>query len=107
MHRIRTAHPSPHSDHPLRAVKSTVEDSLRSLNGLFNEIYADTGRASIAPEKLLRALLLQVFYSVRSERMLMEQIRYNMLLADRGLVARDVVRPARPRERRLPARIPG
>jgi transposase len=67
------------SDHPLRSVKALVDDSLRSLNGLFNEIYADTGRASIAPEKLLRALLLQVFYTVRSERMLMEQIRYNML----------------------------
>ncbi len=67
------------SDHPLRSVKALVDDSLRSLNGLFNEIYADTGRASIAPEKLLRALLLQVFFSVRSERMLMEQIRYNML----------------------------
>ena len=68
------------SDHPLRSVKMLVDDSLRSLNGLFKEIYADTGRASIAPEKLLRALLLQVFFSVRSERMLMEQIRYNMLL---------------------------
>lgn len=56
-----------------------VDDSLRSLNGLFNDIYAGTGRASIAPEKLPRALLLQVFYSVRSERMRMEQIRYNML----------------------------
>jgi transposase len=67
------------SDHPLRSVKALVDESLRSLNGLFNEIYADTGRASIAPEKLLRALLLQVFYTVRSERMLMEQIRYNML----------------------------
>ena len=67
------------SDHPLRRIKALVDDSLRGLNGLFNEIYADTGRASIAPEKLLRALLLQVFYSVRSERMLMEQIRYNML----------------------------
>ncbi len=67
------------SDHPLRAVKALVDDSLDGLNGLFNEIYAGTGRASIAPEKLLRALLLQVFYSVRSERMLMEQIRYNML----------------------------
>ena len=66
-------------DHPLRAVKTLVDESLRSLNGLFNDIYAGTGRASIAPEKLLRALLLQVFYSVRSERMLVEQIRYNML----------------------------
>lgn len=66
------------SDHPLRGVKTLVDDSLRSLNGLFNEIYAEKGRASIGPEKLLRALL-QVFCSVRSERMLMEQIRYNML----------------------------
>lgn len=49
------------------------------MNGLFNLIYADTGRASIASEKLMRALLLQVFYSVCSERMLMEQMRYNML----------------------------
>lgn len=67
------------SDHPLRRVKALVDEALRGLNGLFNQIYADTGRASIAPEKLLRALLLQVLYSVRSERMLMEQIRYNLL----------------------------
>ena len=67
------------SDHPLRTVRTLVNDSLKSLNDLFSEIYADTGRSSIAPEKLIRALLLQVFYSVRSERQLMEQIRYNML----------------------------
>lgn len=67
------------ADHPLRSVKALVDDSLKGLNGLFARIYANTGRASIAPEKLLRALLLQVFFSVRSERMLMEQIRYNML----------------------------
>lgn len=66
-------------DHPLRPVRLLVNDALKKLNGLFNLIYADTGRASIAPEKLMRALLLQVFYSVRSERMLMEQMRYNML----------------------------
>ncbi|NYH18527.1 transposase [Paraburkholderia bryophila] len=67
------------ADHPLRRVRLLVNDALKQLNGLFNVIYADTGRASIAPEKLLRALLLQVFYSVRSERMLMEQMRYNLL----------------------------
>ena len=50
-----------------------------SLNGLFNLIYADSGRASIAPEKLLRAMLVQVLFSVRSERQLMEQVRYNLL----------------------------
>jgi hypothetical protein len=60
------------SDHPLRSVKAIVDDRLRGLNELSNGIYTDTGRASIAPEKLLRSLLLQVFYSVRSERMLME-----------------------------------
>ena len=67
------------SDHPLRAIQGLVNEALTRLNGLFNEIYADTGRASIAPEKLMRALLLQVFYSVRSERQLVEQLRYNLL----------------------------
>ncbi|RKT10391.1 hypothetical protein B0G69_7774 [Paraburkholderia sp. RAU2J] len=64
------------ADHPLRPVRLLVNDASKRLNGLFNVIYADTDRASIAPEKLLRPLLLQVFYSVRSERMLMEQMRY-------------------------------
>ena len=67
------------SDHPLRSIQVLVNEALSRLNGLFNEIYADTGRASIAPEKLMRALLLQVFYSVRSERQLVEQLRYNLL----------------------------
>lgn len=67
------------SDHPLRAIRELVNDALRQLNALFNKIYADNGRASIAPEKLMRALLLQVFYSVRSERQLCEQLRYNLL----------------------------
>ncbi len=67
------------TDHPLRPVRLLVNEALKRLNGLFSVIYADSGRASIAPEKLLRALLLQVFYSVRSERMLMEQMRYNLL----------------------------
>lgn len=67
------------ADHPLRAIRLLVNEALAGLNGLFNRIYADTGRASIAPEKLLRALLLQVFYSVRSERQLCEQLHYNLL----------------------------
>ena len=67
------------SDHPLRAIQVLVNQALGRLNGLFNLIYADAGRESIAPEKLMRALLLQVFYSVRSERQLMEQMRYNLL----------------------------
>jgi transposase len=67
------------ADHPLRAIRDLVNEALDRLNGLFNAIYADTGRASIAPEKLLRAMLLQVFFSVRSERQLMEQVNYNLL----------------------------
>jgi transposase len=67
------------SDHPLRPIRVLVNEALVQLNGLFNEIYADNGRASIPPEKLMRALLLQVFYSVRSERQLVEQLRYNLL----------------------------
>ena len=67
------------ADHPLRAIRGVVNEALSRLNGLFNLIYADTGRASIAPEKLLRAMLIQVFFSVRSERQLVEQIRYNLL----------------------------
>lgn len=67
------------ADHPLRPIRLLVNEALGRLNGLFNLIYADTGRASIAPEKLLRAMLIQVFFSVRSERQLMEQVRYNLL----------------------------
>ncbi len=67
------------TDHPLRAIQALVNEALVRLNSLFNAIYADTGRDSIAPEKLMRALLLQVFYSIRSERQLMEQLRYNLL----------------------------
>ena len=67
------------ADHPLRNVRLLVNEALVKLNWLFDTIYADSGRDSIAPEKLIRAALLQVFYSVRSERQLMEQIRYNLL----------------------------
>lgn len=67
------------AEHPLRSIRTLVNEALAGLNGLFNEIYVDAGRPSIAPEKLLRAMLLQVLFSVRSERQLMEQIRYNLL----------------------------
>jgi transposase len=67
------------SDHPLRQIRTLVDAALRRMSGLFNTMYADGGRASIPPEKLLRAQLLQLFYSVRSERLLMEQLRYNLL----------------------------
>ncbi len=67
------------ADHPLRSIRVLVNDALAAMNSRFNEIYADSGRDSIAPEKLIRALLLQVFYSIRSERQLCEQLRYNLL----------------------------
>ena len=66
-------------DHPLHPVRAMADESLRELKPCFSKLYAKTGRPSIAPEKLLRALLLQVLYSVRSERMLMEQLNYNLL----------------------------
>jgi transposase len=65
--------------HPLRPVREMIDAALVKLSPVFDEIYSSTGRPSIAPEKLLRALLLQVLYSVRSERMLMEQLQYNLL----------------------------
>src|SRR5271155_4913825 len=66
-------------DHPLRAVRKLTDRVLGSLSAEFDALYVSSGRPSIAPEYLLRALLLQVFYSVRSERLLVEQIDYNLL----------------------------
>jgi transposase len=66
-------------DHPLRQIRVMTDEALRELKPRFSRLYAKTGRPSIAPEKLLRALLLQVLYSVRSERMLMEQLDYSLL----------------------------
>ena len=60
--------------HPLRAIRTMVDEALRQMSGRFDEIYPEEGRRSIPPERLLRALLLQMLYSVRSERMLMEQL---------------------------------
>jgi transposase len=65
--------------HPLRPIRRLVNAALEKLSGNFDTLYPGSGRPSIAPEKLLRALLLQAFYGVRSERQLMEQITYNML----------------------------
>jgi transposase len=65
--------------HPLRPIRTLVDRVLLRLSARFEQMYAATGRPSIAPEKLLRALLLQILYSVRSERMLMEQLAYNLL----------------------------
>jgi transposase len=65
--------------HPLRLIRHIVNDVLLTLDGEFAKIYAATGRPSIPPERLLRALLLQAFYSIRSETQLMEQLHYNLL----------------------------
>jgi transposase len=66
-------------DHPLRAIRTMVDEVLRALSPQFGRMYAREGRPSIAPEKLLRAQLLQMLYSIRSERLLMEEIDYSML----------------------------
>jgi len=66
-------------DHPLRPMRTIVNGVLGDLSALFERLYSDTGRPSIPPERLLRALLLQVLYTVRSERLLMEELNYNIL----------------------------
>lgn len=65
--------------HPLRVIKGIVDDALASLDADFERLYEGRGRSSLAPERLLRASLLQAFYSVRSERQLVEQLDYNLL----------------------------
>jgi transposase len=67
------------ANHPLRPIRTMVDAALKGLSRSFGRLYIDWGRPSVAPEKLLRALLLQVLYSIRSERMLMEQLEYNLL----------------------------
>jgi len=67
------------ASHPLRSIRLMVDEALKQMNGRFDEIYGDEGRPSIPPERLIRALVLQLLYSVRSERMLMEQLEYNLL----------------------------
>jgi transposase len=66
-------------DHPLRPMREVVDAALEGMSARFAELYAATGRPSIPPERLLRALLLQVLFTVRSERLLMEQLEYNLL----------------------------
>ncbi len=65
--------------HPLRVILGIVNEVLGTLSGEFEALYSHTGRPSIPPEKLLRGLLLQAFYSIRSERQLMEQLEFNVL----------------------------
>ena len=67
------------ADHPLRPIRAIVDEALEILSPDFEALYSPIGRPSIPPEKLLRALLLQAFYTIRSERQLMEQMDYNLL----------------------------
>lgn len=67
------------TDHPLRVIRAVVDEALDVLSGRFEALYSSQGRPSIPPEKLLRALLLQAFFGLRSERQLMEQLNYNLL----------------------------
>jgi transposase len=78
-------------DHPLRAIRALVDDVLREMSREFDGLYARVGRPSIPPERLLRAQLLQIFYSIRSERLLMEQLDYNLLF--RWFVGMDMDEP--------------
>ena|SRR5437667_733337 len=66
-------------DHPLRRIRPLCDIALKALSREFDQTYSEIGRLSIAPEKLLRALLIQILYTIRSERMLMEQLNYNLL----------------------------
>jgi transposase len=79
------------ADHPLRAIRALVDDVLRDMTREFDSLYARVGRPSIPPERLLRAQLLQIFYSIRSERLLMEQLDYNLLF--RWFVGMDMDEP--------------
>ena len=78
--------------HPLRPVRVMVDAALESMSARFGKMYAKAGRPSIAPERLLRALLLQALYSIRSERMLVEQLEYNLLF--RWFVGLNMSEPA-------------
>jgi transposase len=77
--------------HPLRAIRQLVDEVLREMSGEFDGLYSRIGRPSIPPERLLRAQLLQIFYSIRSERLLMEQLDYNLLF--RWFVGMDMDEP--------------
>src|SRR6187455_3503434 len=66
-------------DHPLRPIRRMTDEAMARLSARFDRLYSTTGRPSIAPEQLLRALLLQLLYSIRSERLLMEELDYSVL----------------------------
>ena len=88
-------------DHPLRKIRELVREVLGELNRSFGKLYANEGRPSVPPEQLLSALLLQVFYGIRSERQLMEQLDYNLFCIagswDCRRMIRSGIRPPSPR----------
>ena len=67
------------ANHPLRKIRELVREVLKDLSRILGKLYASEGRPSVPPEQLLSALLIQVFYGIRSERQLMEQLDYNLL----------------------------
>ncbi|GMV32163.1 MAG: hypothetical protein AMXMBFR59_42880 [Rhodanobacteraceae bacterium] len=67
------------ANHPLRAMRTLLDEALKGMNRDFDRVYAEGGRSSIPPERLVRALVLQILYSIRSERQLVEQLDYNLL----------------------------
>lgn len=69
------------ANHPLRAVRTLLNEALESMHRDFERVYAEGGRASIPPERLVRALTLQILYSIRSERLLCEQLDYNLTVS--------------------------
>src|SRR5438477_12604337 len=79
------------ADHPLRQIRTLVDGVLKDMSPQFGKLYSEVGRPSIPPERLLRAQLLQIFYSIRSERLLMEQLDYNLLF--RWFVGMDMDEP--------------
>ena len=87
-------------DHPLRTIRRLVDDALASLDRTFADLYAALGRPSIPPERLLRAMLLQAFYSIRSERQLMDRLDYDLLFrwfVGLGMTIRSGTHPPFPR----------
>src|SRR3712207_3528560 len=90
------------ADHPLRSIRAVVNEALAALESEFAPLYARVGRPSIPPEKLLRAMLLQAFYSIRSERQLMERLDYDRCAPRRR---RKSVRGTRPTAARAEHRL--
>src|SRR4051812_13534744 len=76
---LRTPEQMVQADHPIRRVKELADQTLASMTGLFDQMYAEEGRPSIPPERLIKSTLLIALFSVRSERLFCEQLEYNML----------------------------